>query len=177
VAGRGRLPDAPPPLVFGSWIGGDMDGNPSAGPETIRQALARGRSLALERYREEVQALAIELGSSTSLVDVSDELHESIARDEVQLPGDAAEIGTRNEVEPYRRKLSFMWWRLGNDGYRSAGELLEDLRVIRASLATHGGRRVADGRVAHLKRMVEVFGFHVAKLDVRLHARDLGEER
>ena len=174
---RGRLPDAPPPLVFGSWIGGDMDGNPSAGPDTIRQALARGRVLAFDRYRDEVQALAIELGSSTSLVAVSEELAASIARDEVELPEYAAEIGTRNEIEPYRRKLSFMWWRLGNDAYRSAGELLADLRVIRASLTEHGGRRIAEGRVVRLERMVEVFGFHVAKLDVRLHARDLGEDR
>ena len=66
-----------------------------------------------------------------------------------------------------------MWWRLGNDGYRTADELLDDLRLIRRSLAAHGGARVADGRVARLERMVEIFGFHVAKLDIRLHAREL----
>jgi phosphoenolpyruvate carboxylase len=174
---RERLPGAPPPLVFGSWIGGDMDGNPSAGPESIREALARARAVALTRYRTEVRSLAVELGSSRSLVSVSDELEASIARDEAELPSYAAEIGSRNEIEPYRRKLSFMWWRLGNDAYNTADELLADLRVIRASLAANGGRRVADGRVAWLERMVELFGFHVAKLDVRLHARDLGEER
>ena len=70
-----------------------------------------------------------------------------------------------------------MWWRLGNDRYASAEDLLADLRVIRASLAANGGRRIADGRIAALERMVEVFGFHVAKLDVRLHARDLDGER
>src|SRR5581483_3771880 len=101
----------------------------------------------------------------------------SLARDERELPGYAAEIGARNALEPYRRKLSFMWWRLGNDGYASADELLDDLRTIRSSLAAHGGRRVADGRVARLERMVEIFGLHLAKLDVRLHARDLGTER
>ena len=174
---RERLPGAPPPLVFGSWIGGDMDGNPAAGPATIAEALDRARALALDRYRTEVRALAVEIASARSLVTVSPELEESLARDEAELPGYAAEIGARNELEPYRRKLSFMWWRLGNDGYASADELLADLRVIRASLAAHGGRRVADGRVASLERMVEVFGFHVAKLDVRLHARDLGTDR
>jgi phosphoenolpyruvate carboxylase len=174
---RERLPGAPPPLVFGSWIGGDMDGNPSAGPESIREALARARAVAFGRYRTEVRSLAVELGSSRSLVAVSDELEASIARDEAELPSYAAEIGSRNEIEPYRRKLSFMWWRLGNDAYNTADELLADLRVIRASLAANGGRRVADGRVAWLERLVELFGFHVAKLDVRLHARDLGEER
>ena len=108
---------------------------------------------------------------------MSEELDSSLRRDEEELPAYANEIGARNEVEPYRRKLSFMWWRLGNDGYRSADELLDDLRLIRRSLAAHGGARVADGRVARLERMVEIFGFHVAKLDIRLHARELSTER
>ncbi len=174
---RDRLPGAPPPLVFGSWIGGDMDGNPSAGPASIAEALDRARALALERYRAEVRALAVEIASARSLVRISDELEASLARDAEELPFYAAEIGSRNELEPYRRKLSFMWWRLGNDGYARAGQLLADLRLIRESLRANGGRRIADGRVARLERMVEIFGFHVAKLDVRLHARDLGSER
>jgi phosphoenolpyruvate carboxylase len=174
---RERIPDAPAPLVFGSWIGGDMDGNPSAGPESIAEALARARTLALDRYRAEVRTLAVEVASARSLVRVSDELEASIAHDEKELPSYAAEIGARNELEPYRRKLSFMWWRLGNDGYADADELLGDLALIRRSLTAHGGRRIADGRIARLERMVEIFGFHVAKLDVRLHANELGTER
>jgi phosphoenolpyruvate carboxylase len=174
---RERVPGSPPPLVFGTWIGGDMDGNPAAGPDSIREALERARALALERYRSEVRALAVEIASARSLVTVSEELEASLARDEQELPGYAAEIGARNELEPYRRKLSFMWWRLGTREYRRASELLADLRVIRRSLEAHGGARVARGRIARLERMVETFGFHVAKLDVRLHARDLGTER
>jgi phosphoenolpyruvate carboxylase len=174
---RERLPGAPPPLRFGSWIGGDMDGNPAAGPASIAEALERARGVALARYRDEVRALAVEIASARSLVQVAPELDESIARDERELPEYAAEIGARNELEPYRRKLSFMWWRLGNDGYASAGDLLADLQLIRASLTANGARRVAEGRVTKLERMVEVFGFHLAKLDVRLHARDLGGER
>jgi phosphoenolpyruvate carboxylase len=174
---RERIPGAPPPLAFGSWIGGDMDGNPAAGPDSIAEALARARTLALERYRTEVRTLAVEVASARSLVRVSDELEESIARDEGELPSYAAEIGSRNELEPYRRKLSFMWWRLGNDGYADASELLADLSVIRRSLVAHGGRRIADGRIARLERMVEIFGFQLAKLDVRLHANELGSER
>ena len=174
---RERIPGAPPPLAFGSWIGGDMDGNPAAGPDSIAEALARARTLALERYRTEVRTLAVEVASARSLVRVSDELEESIARDEGELPSYAAEIGSRNELEPYRRKLSFMWWRLGNDGYADASELLADLSVIRRSLVAHGGRRIADGRIARLGRMVEIFGFQLAKLDVRLHANELGSER
>ncbi len=174
---RERIPGAPPPLAFGSWIGGDMDGNPAAGPDSIAEALARARTLALERYRTEVRTLAVEVASARSLVRVSDELEESIARDEGELPSYAAEIGSRNELEPYRRKLSFMWWRLDNDGYADASELLADLSVIRRSLVAHGGRRIADGRIARLERMVEIFGFQLAKLDVRLHANELGSER
>jgi phosphoenolpyruvate carboxylase len=174
---RERLPGAPPPLRFGSWIGGDMDGNPAAGPASIAEALSRSRTLALERYRAEVRALAVEIASARSLVSVSAALEASLRRDAEELPFYAAEIGSRNELEPYRRKLSFMWWRLGNDGYRSADALLADLRLIAESLRAHGGRRIADGRVARLERMVETFGFHVAKLDVRLHARDLGGAR
>ena len=172
-----RLPGAPPPISFGTWIGGDLDGNPATGDASIREALDRARTLAFERYRTEVRALAVELAPARSLVRISDELEASLARDEQELPGYAAEIGARNELEPYRRKLSFMWWRLGNGGYRTPEELLDDLRVIRESLAGNGGGRIADGRVTRLVRMVELFGFHVASLDVRLHTRELDEER
>jgi len=174
---RERLPDAPPPLAFGSWIGGDMDGNPSAGPASIAEALQRARTLALDRYRAEVRALAVEIASARSLVSVSPELEASLSRDAEELPYYASEIGARNELEPYRRKLSFMWWRLGNDGYPDADHLLADVRLILDSLRRNGGRRVADGRVARLERMIEIFGFHVAKLDVRLHVDDLDTDR
>jgi phosphoenolpyruvate carboxylase len=175
AAYRTALPGAPLPLFFGSWIGGDMDGNPNAGPETISEALARARALALAHYRTEVRELAAALGLTTTLVGVSDELLESIARDERELADYAAEIGEQNRDEPYRRKLSFVWWRLGNDGYASVEELQADLDVIDGSLRAHGGARIADGRLARLRRRVELFGLHVAKLDVRFHASELGE--
>ncbi len=174
---RQRVPDAPPPLRFGSWIGGDLDGNPNAGPASIVEALDRARAVALSRYRSEVRALAVSIASARSLVSVSDELVASIERDERELPGYAAEIGSRNELEPYRRKLSFMWWRLGNDGYADTAGLLADLAVLRRSLAANRGGRVADGRLARLERMVEIFGFQLARLDVRVHANDLDGER
>ena len=66
---RERLPGAPPPLAFGTWVGGDMDGNPSAGPASIDEALDRARTLALGRYRDEVRALAVEIAAARSLVD------------------------------------------------------------------------------------------------------------
>ena len=172
---RAAIPDAPLPLFFGSWIGGDMDGNPHAGPETVREALDRGRALALARYRAEVRDLAAALGLTTTLVGVSDELLRSIARDERELPAYAAQIGEQNRDEPYRRKLSFVWWRLGNDGYARAEELRADLDVLDQSLRANAGGRIADGRLARLRRRVELFGFHVAKLDVRFHATELRE--
>jgi phosphoenolpyruvate carboxylase len=174
AAYRATIPWAPLPLSFGSWIGGDMDGNPNAGPETIRAALARARTLAVGHYRAEVRELAAALGLTTTLVGVSDELLASVARDERELPGYAEEIGEQNRDEPYRRKLSFVWWRLGNEGYERVEELQADLDVIDRSLRAHGGGRISDGRLARLRRRVELFGFHVAKLDVRFHASELG---
>ena len=174
---RSFFPDAPAPLRFGTWIGGDLDGNPAAGPETIAEALARARSLVLARYRDEVRALAASLGVATSLTPVTPELLESIARDELELAHYATQIGAQNEGEPYRRKLSFVWWRLGNDGYRSPHELAADLDVVDRSLRANRGRRIADGPLAELRRRVEIFGFHVAKLDLRLHASEIGSDR
>jgi phosphoenolpyruvate carboxylase len=172
---RAHLPDTPSPLSFGTWIGGDMDGNPAAGVDSIREALDRARELALESYRTEVRELAVGLAMHTSLVDVSSELAESISRDERELPEYAGTIGRRSELEPYRRKLSFIWWRLGNDGYERPAELLADLDVLARSLSENRGVRIATGRLAALRRRVEIFGFHLAKLDVRLHATELQE--
>jgi phosphoenolpyruvate carboxylase len=172
---RAHLPDTLPPLSFGSWIGGDMDGNPAAGAETIRAALAAARELALARYRDEVRELAVALAMHRSLVAVSPELDESIARDERELPEYASAIGRRSELEPYRRKLSFMTWRLANDGYSDAAALLADIDLLAGSLEANRGARIASGRLAALRRRVELFGFHLAKLDVRLHARELRE--
>ncbi len=174
-----RLPGAAAPLRFGSWIGGDQDGNPAAGPATIAEALGRARELALTTYRAEVRELAAFIGSNTELVGVSDELRASVAQDERELPAYTARIGATNADEPYRRKLSFVWHRLGETlahrpgGYASADGLLADLAVVDRSLRAHRGVRLANGRVAALRRRVELFGFHLAKLDARLHARDL----
>jgi phosphoenolpyruvate carboxylase len=176
---RRLLPKAQAPLRFGSWIGGDQDGNPAAGPGTIEDALRRARELALTRYRTEVRELAASLGVASTLVSVSPELVESLARDERALPAYAARIGRTNEDEPYRRKLSFVWHRLGESlgrrpgGYVSPFELADDLDVVDRSLRANRGARLADGRLASLRHRVELFGFHLAKLDVRLHAEEL----
>jgi phosphoenolpyruvate carboxylase len=170
---RRHLPGATAPLRFGTWIGGDADGNPNAGADTIREALDRARRLLRLRYRDEVRALAAEIGVSSRLTPVDEELLASIERDERELPEYAGEIGDQNLDEPYRRKLSFMWRRLDADAYATADDLADDLAVIDHSLRANRGARIADGALAALRRRVELFGLHLAKLDVRTHARDL----
>jgi len=181
---RRHIASAPAVPRFGTWVGGDQDGNPAAGPETIEEALGRGRELVLRRYREEVRGLARALAVSVSIGGVSPALAASLAADEELLPIYLAEIGRQNEDEPYRRKLSFVWRKLGNSledggepGYPSSEEFLTDLDVIDSSLRANRAARIADGRLAALRRRVETFGFHLAKLDVRLHAAELGSEK
>jgi phosphoenolpyruvate carboxylase len=170
---RRLAPDLRPPFSFGSWIGGDLDGNPEVNGDTISTALERARETALSRYRSDVRLLAISISSSRSLVDVSPELLESIARDERECVGYRDEIVQMMTSELYRKKLSYMWWRLGNDGYATPEDLISDLRVIRRSLEANRGRRIAEGAIAALERRVELFGFHLARLDVRLHASEV----
>ncbi len=172
---RRRVPGAPVPIRFGSWIGGDADGNPNTSAATVLEARRRARELLRLRYRAEARALAMELGGSTRLVGVSDELLQSIAADETALPGYAAEIGDQNADEPYRRKLSFVWHRLDRDLYETAAALLADLDVLDRSLRANRGARIADAALSAFRRRVELFGFHLADVEVRVHARDVVE--
>jgi phosphoenolpyruvate carboxylase len=172
---RQRVPGAPVPLRFGTWIGGDADGNPATSAETVFEARRRARELLRVRYRAEVRALAAELGMSTRLVAVTDELRASIEQDERELPDYASAIGDQNLDEPYRRKLSFVWHRLDADLYPHAGALLADLAAVDRSLRANRGGRIADGSLAALRRRVELFGFQLAELEVRVHARDVLE--
>jgi phosphoenolpyruvate carboxylase len=169
---RRRVPDAPVPFHFGTWIGGDADGNPNTTAATVAEARRRARELLRLRYRTDVRTLAMELGASSRLVEVSDELSQSIARDEAELEAYARAIGDQNLDEPYRRKLSFVWHRLDADLYADGAALLADLDVVDRSLRANRGARVADAGLATLRRRVELFGFHLAELEVRVHARD-----
>ncbi len=164
------------PLRFGSWIGGDQDGHPDVGAAELRDSLARAHGLLIRRYREEVRELARSLGMSDALAGASPELLASIERDEHELPWVAAEVGERNAHEPYRRKLTAIHRRLDNEatgrdepGYTSPAELRSDLELLDASLRAHRGGRIADGRLGSLRRSFELFGMHLARLDVRVH--------
>ncbi len=148
------IPGAPPPLRLGTWIGGDMDGNPNAGAETIVDALERARTLARELLRRDVRALGSAWGMSTELV------------------GPVPELESTSD-EPYRSALVRIWERLAEDGYDDAEELAVDLAEIDATLRAHGAARVADGALADLRARVDVFGLHVATLDLRVHSKEV----
>ncbi|HET8606592.1 MAG TPA: phosphoenolpyruvate carboxylase [Gaiellaceae bacterium] len=152
------------PLRFGSWIGGDLDGNPHTGAATVEAALGQARALARELLRHEVRELARAWGISSELVEVDPAV------------GAVADVPQEQNVdEPYRRRLTSIWQRLGEDAFASADELLAELDLLDASLRAHRGARIADGGLAALRRRVEVFGLHLAKLDLRTHARAVRE--
>jgi phosphoenolpyruvate carboxylase len=164
-----------PPIRLGSWVGSDQDGNPNANAAMLTETLRLQRRTLLTRYRERVRELARDLSQSTRLTQVSDELRASIGRDERELEGYADTLSPGTQDEPYRRKLSFIWRRLGAtlDGepgaYASADELAADLDLLDVSLRRNGGAAVADGDLLQLRRQVRVFGFIGARLDVRQH--------
>ena len=150
-----------------------------SGPETVLAALDRARALALERYRDEVRALAAALASSRSLVDVSAELDASIARDERELPEYAAR-DRRAATSASRTAASSRSCGGGsaNDGYAAAGRAARrPRRAPRAASRRTAARASPPGGSRRCERRVELFGFHVAKLDVRLHARELAASR
>jgi phosphoenolpyruvate carboxylase len=178
-------PDAnipvPPFLRLGSWIGGDQDGNPHVTPETLMQALHLQRARVIEMYRSSIEALAQEYSQSFKYCTISKALEQSIAYDALYMPDYDRELGPQTAQEPYRRKLSFMWKRLGatlavHDGkrdhffYSQADELLVDLELVRESLVADGEQELTPGRLSKLIRQVQVFGFHFAALDVRQHS-------
>lgn len=168
-------------LRFGSWIGGDRDGNPSVTAEVTWETLQMHRKLAIHKYEERLKELFRSLSFSTSIVQVSDELLQSIAADHENVPLKRTAFWN-NEKEPYRIKLIYMFERLHNmmdestrdtsARYRDPVEFVEDLRIIDRSLRHHYADYVADTLVAKLIRQVELFGFYMAALDIRQHSKE-----
>jgi phosphoenolpyruvate carboxylase len=171
-----RWPPERPAVRFGSWAGGDMDGNPVVTPESVRSTLRLHRLAALRLLRSRVLALAAQFSQAEERLLVAPALQASLARDQQEMPDVARRRS--NEDEPFRRKLSYISARLDGalrelpHGYRSPRQLDEDFELIRTSTSS---RRVADGALGRLLTQVRVFGFHLAALDVRLSARDLRE--
>ena len=171
------IPDRPL-LRVASWVGGDMDGNPSAGPDTIRAALARHRSLVLARYAEEVLGLARELTQSETRTSWSDDVQERIDDYGARFPEAEQALGARSNRMGYRVFLHLVGARLqaterdDPEGYPSPGRFVEDLRAIEESLDANRGRHAGLFTVRRLRRRAETFGFHLATLDVRQDARE-----
>ncbi|WP_299517762.1 phosphoenolpyruvate carboxylase [uncultured Serinicoccus sp.] len=179
-----RLPAGRTPVRFGSWIGGDRDGNPYVTPAVTREVLRLQGTHAVKVALALVDLLISQLSSSTVVVDVEDELTASVREDLAHLPGLDKRVLELNAQEPYRLKLTCVRAKLLNtrrrfeagtvheDGrdYAEVGEILADLRVVADSLRRHGGDLVADGRLAHATRTIASTGLHLATLDVREHS-------
>jgi phosphoenolpyruvate carboxylase len=173
-----------PTVRFGSWVGGDMDGNPSVGPDTIVATLARQREVILERYRREVRELFDHLSQSRSRTGFSTAVLDRCRGYRTLLADEAARIPERYRDMPYRELLWLIWARLeatktdSTAAYPSAAEFLEDLAIICDSLRRHGGAPAGLERVERLQARAQSFGFHAATLDIRqdslVHRRSVG---
>ncbi len=166
-----------PFLRMGQWIGGDRDGNPNVTAATLELALRRQAELALRHHLTQVHLLGGELSMSGMLVGASADMQALAAR--------SPDTNAHRQDEPYRRALTGMYARLAatltaltggeaarhavapQDPYTDAGDFLADLRTIEASLRAHHGAALVDARLRPLIRAVEVFGFHLATIDLR----------
>ncbi len=177
----GKRIDLPPFLRVGSWIGGDRDGNPFVTHEVMLDAAQRHSATALDYYLAETHLLAARLSLSDRMVDVSPELAAFAEQSPDRAPS--------REDEPYRRALLAVYARLVVTSehlghhvqhlhpvskevmpYSSVAELLAELDIVIHSLEHHGALYLSRGRMADLRRAVEVFGFHLAPLDMRQHS-------
>ena len=164
-------------LRMGQWIGGDRDGNPNVTADTLQLALSRQASVALRHYLTEVHLLGGELSLSARLVDVAPEMMALAER--------SPDTNAHRQDEPYRRALTGMYARLAatlksltggeaarhavapQNPYPDVQAFLDDLRVIERSLLAHHGAALVAERLQPLIRAVEVFGFHLATVDLR----------
>ena len=166
-----------PFLRMGHWIGGDRDGNPNVTATTMRRALARQAEVAIRFYLREVHALGTELSMSQQLAPVTPAMAELAARSPDHNPHRAD--------EPYRRVLIGVYARLAatlqaltgtealahavapGNPYALAEAFAQDLQTIADSLRSHHAQALVAPRLAPLQRAVQVFGFHLATLDIR----------
>lgn len=174
-------------LKFGSWIGGDRDGNPNVTPETTELALRLQSRTTLQEYIKRLNISFTHLTHSDQFTTPSREFTESLNDDENL----RFEVFTNNPLSythsPYQRKIAFMRFRIQQNlsktrtliadetadiskyahGYKSEEDFLVDLRLIRDSLHSHGDQKIADLAIKDLIRLVESFGFYLMHLDVR----------
>jgi len=171
------------PLRFGTWVGGDRDGNPHVSSQVTLDILGLHHDNALNVIITAVDGLLGELSTSVQVAQISDEMAASLVTDRTALPAVHRRFERLNAEEPYRLKLSYVRARLvataqrlasgtthmpGQD-YPDASGLLDDLEVIRRSLLANQGELIAEGRFGGLVRAVAAFGFSLATMDVREH--------
>ena len=175
----GELSPTPAPVRFGSWVGGDRDGNPSVTADTTVRVLKFQRERALHILTGELDQLSTELSVERAMTGISEELAEQLERDREMFPDLAARFDALGKDEPYRRRLEVMSRRLqatatsGDDepaAYSSSCELTEDLAVIARSLMQNRGELLAQGQVARVQRITAMIGFNLAALDIREHS-------
>ena len=174
------------PLRFGSWVGGDRDGNPNVTPEVTAEVLAWMHDRGLTLIERALNDLVTELSPSSRIVGTGDELAASLEEDRQHLPQVWERLEHLNREEPYRLKVSYCAQRVANTrerlrrggphrpgvDYRDASELVAELRLVRDALADHAGALVAAGRVDAVRRVIEAAGFHLAVMDIRDHSRN-----
>ena len=176
----------PPFLRYGSWVGGDRDGNPFVTPAITEEALREQKDVALKLYGREIETLYNHLSPAVTRVSFSEPFLASLQADFALVPPEEMEQLERFKLEPYRQKLIMMFrrieatraenrrpWRNRAEtprAYRQVDDLLRDLRLIHDSLAENKGDRLARSGLRRLIRAVQVFGFHLATLDIRQHS-------
>jgi len=175
-------PDAelrvPPFLRFGTWIGGDRDGNPFVTAEVTRAALERQRSVALARHVADVRMLMRRLSPSSDGLPTPEReaLDASIAADRERFPELPQASRSQRDDERWREKLRYMAARLeaargrAEGAYPDAESYLADLELLERTLTAAGLARLARGALKDAHRRAEVFGFHLASLDLRQHS-------
>jgi phosphoenolpyruvate carboxylase len=179
-----ELPLDARPLTFGTWIGGDRDGNPHVTAETMLDVLALQHDHAIANALRVVDELRNDLSSSVRIAGVTAELESSLAADLKNLQELDSRYWRMNAEEPYRLKLTAIRQKLLNTrrrlaegrphepgrDYLGGGELQADLVVVRDSLLAHRGEFIARGRLELAVRTLVAFGLHLATMDVREHA-------
>ncbi len=164
-------------LSFASWVGGDMDGNPGVGADTLAASLSSQRAAVLQQYAADVAALARKLSQTDDRIEVTAALRARLVDYLARYPAAAARIRPRHADMPYRCLLQLIGARLrltshaAEDGYLTPDSLLDDLQLIATSLVEHRGLHAGTYAVARLIWRVRCFGFHLARLDARQDSR------